>query len=35
LDIFRDLDTALQSEASLQVLLGMLPESKGGVFPLK
>ncbi|KAG5182589.1 docking domain of Afi1 for Arf3 in vesicle trafficking-domain-containing protein [Tribonema minus] len=33
-EIFRDLDTALQSEASLQVLLGLMPESKGGIFVL-
>jgi hypothetical protein len=31
---FRQLDEALQSEASLQILLCLLPESRGGILPL-
>lgn len=33
-EAFEALDTALQSEASLQILLGMLPETRGGIFCL-
>jgi hypothetical protein len=33
-EAFEDMAKGLQSEASLQVLLGLLPESRGGLFVL-